>query len=41
LALFVKSAATSTASHRAFVTIASRPSLGETGELIALICPTG
>ena len=34
-------ASASTASHRTFVTIASRPSLGETGELVALICPTG
>jgi hypothetical protein len=37
---FVKGASTSTASHRTFVTIASRPLSGETGEVIALICPT-
>ena len=30
----------STASHRTFVTIASRPSLGETGGFKLLICPT-
>ena len=31
----------STASHRAFVTCATPLSSGETGELVALICPTG
>ena len=30
----------STASHRTFVTIASRPSLGETRGVKSLICPT-
>jgi hypothetical protein len=34
-------AVASIASHRAFVTIASRPFSGETGELLAVICPTG
>jgi hypothetical protein len=38
---FVFASAASTASHRTFVTIASRPSSGETGGAIALICPTG
>jgi hypothetical protein len=34
-------ASASTASHRAFVTCATPLSSGETGELVALICPTG
>ena len=34
-------ASASTASHRTFVTIASRPSLGETRGGIPVICPTG
>jgi hypothetical protein len=39
---FVKSASASTASHRAFRDDREPPLLsGETGELIALICPTG
>ena len=38
---FVFASAASTASHRTFVTIASRPSSGETGGVVALICPTG
>jgi hypothetical protein len=34
-------AVASTASRPAFVTIASRPSGDETGELVEMICPTG
>jgi hypothetical protein len=38
---FVFAHSASTASHRTFVTIASRPSLGETRGVKSLICPTG